>query len=187
MLRKLFLKIKRRLMSQPDFDALVKRGLRIGDNVSIGHDVQIDYSYAWLIEIGNNCTLATGVILLTHDSSTSSYLDGSMRIGRISIGDNVFIGMRSIVLPGATIGNNVIIGAGSVITKDVPDNVVVAGNPARIISTVQEYQQKHKNQMINSPVYPSSKWTAVEKIVQIDKDIMNKQLNNTVGYISPLL
>jgi maltose O-acetyltransferase len=63
-----------------------------------------------------------------------------------TIGDDVFLGAAAIVLAGVTIGNRVIIGAGSVVTKDVPDNSVVAGNPARVICTVDEYLKKHRRQ-----------------------------------------
>lgn len=62
----------------------------------------------------------------------------------VVIGNNVFIGMNSIILPGVTIGDNVIIGAGSVVAKDIPANSVCAGVPARVIKTMDEYAQKFK-------------------------------------------
>ena len=58
------------------------------------------------------------------------------------IGDNVYIGSKCIILPGVRIGNNVVIGAGSVVTKDIPDNSVYAGNPARFICDLQTYADK---------------------------------------------
>ncbi len=60
----------------------------------------------------------------------------------MTIGDNVWIGGSSTVLPGVTIGNNVVIGAGSVVTKDVPDNVIAAGNPCRVIRTITEEDRR---------------------------------------------
>ena len=60
--------------------------------------------------------------------------------GRVSIGDYVYIGNNSLILPGVTIGSHVLIAAGSVITKSIGDNVVVAGNPARIICSIQDYK-----------------------------------------------
>jgi maltose O-acetyltransferase len=62
------------------------------------------------------------------------------------IGNNVFLGAGAIVLPGVTVGNNVVIGAGAIVTKDVPDNVVVAGNPAEIICTLSEYLKRQEKQ-----------------------------------------
>lgn len=69
--------------------------------------------------------------------------------GKTTIGDNVFIGMNSIVLMGAAIGNNVIIGAGSIVNGKIPDNVVAAGNPARIICTLEQFYEKRKSLYID--------------------------------------
>jgi acetyltransferase-like isoleucine patch superfamily enzyme len=69
--------------------------------------------------------------------------------GSIEVGDNVFLGVNSIILPGKKIGSNSIVGAGSVVTKDVPPGVVVAGNPAKVISTLQEYRIRAIQQAIN--------------------------------------
>ncbi len=70
--------------------------------------------------------------------------------GRIIIKDNVFIGLNSIILPGVTIGTNVVIGAGSIVTRSIPDNTIVAGNPARKICTINEFEIKRKNLFLNS-------------------------------------
>ena len=66
------------------------------------------------------------------------------RRGGIKIGNNVFIGMKSTILKGVHIGNNVIIGANSLVNKDIPDNCVVAGNPAKVIMTLEQYYEKRK-------------------------------------------
>lgn len=63
--------------------------------------------------------------------------------GRIRIGNFVYIGNNSLIMPGVTIGNNVLIGAGSVVTKSIPDNVVVGGNPAHFICTIEDYLKKN--------------------------------------------
>ena len=80
------------------------------------------------IYIGNKSVITTGVVILTHN-----YVMGNGTFVDTKIGDNVFIGVNSIIMPGITIGNNIIIGAGSVVTKNVDDFSIVAGNPARLI------------------------------------------------------
>ena len=65
------------------------------------------------------------------------------------MGDNVYIGVHTVILPGVKIGNNVIIGAGSVVTKDIPDNSVAAGTPARVIKSSQEYLEKAKQESLH--------------------------------------
>lgn len=109
----------------------------------------------YLVHIGNNVTLAGGVQLITHDGATRVYRASDPRwkpetgsYGKIKIGDNVFIGTGSIVLPGKEIGSNVVIGAGSVVTKDIPSNVVYAGNPAQFIQTLDEYREKSLNKSV---------------------------------------
>lgn len=120
-------------------------GAKIGKNVNI-YTRKIDVNHAFLIEIGNNVTLSD-CRLLAHDASTKIPL-GYSKVGRIVIGNNVFCGADSIILPNVKIGNNVVIGAGCVVAKDVPDNSVVAGNPARIIESYDSFALKNKEKMI---------------------------------------
>lgn len=120
---------------------LVKRGLKVGQGFNRQQGCYIDPTHCFLIEIGNNVTMSIRVTLMAHDASTKNIL-GYTKIGRISIGNNVGIGANTIVLPNVQIGDNCIIGAGSVVTKDVPDNTVVAGNPARVMCSVEEYRVK---------------------------------------------
>jgi len=102
-----------------------------------------------LISIGKNTTISANVVFLTHDYSISKGLKmiGAEKSGRflrpISVGDNCFIGMRSMLLPGTNIGNNVIVGAGAIVKGNIPDGVVVAGNPAKILCTTKEWAEKH--------------------------------------------
>ncbi|MGY1601159.1 acyltransferase [Geodermatophilus sp. SYSU D00815] len=101
-------------------------------------------SEPYLITVGNHVTL-TGVRMVTHDGGVwvlrEKYPDIDV-VGRIVIGDNVFVGLGVIVLPGVTIGANSIVAAGSVVTRDVPPGSVVAGTPAKVIRTVAEYEQR---------------------------------------------
>lgn len=128
----------RRGQSVDDFR---RRGAVIGDNCHIYGS--IDHGHEYLVTIGNNVTVASGARLLTHDGSTKKIL-GYSKVGRIDIGDDVFIGAASIVLPNVKIGNRVIVGAGSVVTKDIPDNSVAVGNPARVIGTYDNFVAKNQ-------------------------------------------
>ncbi len=102
-------------------------------------------SEPFLIRLGEDVTVTAGVQFLTHDGGIAvirKQVGPFSVFGRIVVGNNVFIGCRAILLPGITIGNNVVIAAGAVVTKDIPDDVVVAGVPARPIRTVQDYAQR---------------------------------------------
>lgn len=127
-----------------------KNGVIIGENVKL-LNANLDWNHGFLISIGNNVTI-TNATILAHDASTHIFT-GYSKIGRVSIGDNVFIGYGSVVLPGVTIGNNCIVGAGSIVTKNVPDGSVVAGNPAKVICSTEDYLKRHKEAMLNKPVF----------------------------------
>lgn len=127
---------------------LRKKGMRIGERCTIysPKNSLIDESRPWMIEIGDDVKITRGVIILTHgfDWSVLKGVYGEVlgSCGKVTIGNNVFIGMNSVILKGVTIGNNVIVGAGSLVNKDIPDNCVVAGNPARVIMSLDDYHQK---------------------------------------------
>lgn len=115
-----------------------------GYNIFVGENFYANFNCTFLdvstIEIGDNCMFAPNVQLYTathplHPVKRNSGLESAKPI---KIGDNVWLGGGVIVTPGVTLGNNVVVGAGSVVTKSFPDNVVIAGNPARIIKTVEE-------------------------------------------------
>jgi maltose O-acetyltransferase len=108
-------------------------GIEIGENSGIGINCFVKYA-----KIGNNVMMGPDVVFISqnHDFSDPDrplQQQGYIESPPIEIGDNVWIGTKSIILPGKKIGKNVIIGAGSVVTKDVPDCAIVAGNPAKII------------------------------------------------------
>lgn len=129
---------------------LRSRGVKIGENVNL-INTTIDWSHGFLVSIGSRVTL-TGVKILTHDGSTQIPL-GVSHVGKVTIGDEVFIGHGTIILPNVRVGSRVVVGAGSVVTKDIPDNSVAAGNPARVIGTYDDFLEKHSAQMKTRPVY----------------------------------
>ncbi len=124
-------------------------GGKVGENVDILNST-IDLGWPYFLNIGNDVTI-TNAHILTHDASLYKKI-GYTKCGKVTIGNNVFIGMGSIVLPSVTIGDNVVVGAGCVVSKDVPSNSVVVGNPMRIICSYDEYLNKIKNKMQDIPV-----------------------------------
>lgn len=116
----------------------IKKGLKVGDRFSRQSGTRLDISNCWLIEIGNNVTLGNRVQLLAHDDAAEQWV-GYRKVGKIVIGDNVFVGAGSTILPGVTIGNNSIIGSGSLVSKSIPANSVAVGVPARVIRSLDGY------------------------------------------------
>lgn len=115
-----------------------------GYNIEVGENFFANYNLTILdvgkVKIGKNAQIAPNVSIYTAghpihpDSRNTGYEYGIA----ITIGDNVWIGGNTVILPGVTIGNNVVIGAGSIISKDIPDDVIVVGNPCKIIRKITE-------------------------------------------------
>ena len=134
----------------------------IGRPLYICADLKLDGTSHEAIKFENNIVISSGVQILTHDYSCNKALQSIgiqqdfevFKLGPVVIGENAFIGMRTLILPGVNVGKNSIVGAGSVVTKDVPANTVVAGNPAREICKIDEYGDKVRADMsINSKIY----------------------------------
>ena len=162
-------------------EKLISMGMKVGSNFNRLHGVILDPGHCWLIEIGDNVTMAPRVHILCHDASTKQFLNYT-KIGPVTIGSNVFIGAESVVLPGVTIGNNVIIGANSTVTHDIPDNTVAAGSPARVICTLDEYLEKERCRMASAPCYGEE--FTLRKAVSMEMRMQQKQeLDGKIGYI----
>ena len=102
--------------------------------------------------MGKNVYITDGVKFITHDGGTLLYrhLIPDLEITKpIVVGDNVYSGNNVIILPGVTIGSNVVIGAGAIVSRDIPDNSVAVGVPARAIKTADEYLEKLKKESLH--------------------------------------
>jgi len=140
----------KRYDSHTYIEYLRRLGIKIGDDCTIyvPSKTLIDEQYPWMITIGNHVRITEGVKILTHDyawavlkTETGAILGAS---GTVKIGDNVFIGMNTVITRNVEIGNNVIIGAGSVVTSSCNQNSVYAGVPAKRIMSVDEYYKKRE-------------------------------------------
>lgn len=159
----------------------IRSGMKVGVGCSIQPGVVFDYSHCWLIEIGDYVTIAPEAYLLAHDASSKPFA-GYTRIGKVVIGDHAFIGARAIIMPGVTVGRNAIVAAGSVVTKPVPADIVVGGNPAKPIGTVQQYAAKMAELVKTAPTFDVSH-TLAARITPIQKERMSQELENQPGFV----
>lgn len=121
-------------------------GVTIGEgSLLFGGDTRTFGSEPYLVSIGKNVHIANEVRFITHDGMAhvlrGRYPDLDL-VQRIDVGDNVAIGMRAMILPGVRIGNNCIVGCASVVNRNVPDNTIVAGVPARVIGNLEDYERR---------------------------------------------
>lgn len=124
-----------------------RQGLKHGRGLSIQRGV--DISDPHLVTIGDFVTLAPYSQLIAHDASLRR-ITGFTRVGRITIGDRVFVGQRATILPGVSIGDEAVIAAGSVVARDVPPRAVVAGNPARVVKELTNLELERKQEQAES-------------------------------------
>ncbi|WP_277586139.1 sugar O-acetyltransferase [Psychrobacillus antarcticus] len=114
-----------------------------GYNIHVGENFYTNFDCVFLdvceIRIGENCFIAPGVHIYTatHPLNAQERIAGTEYGKPVHIGDNVWIGGRAVINPGVKIGNNVVIASGAIVTKDIPDNVVVGGNPARVMKELE--------------------------------------------------
>lgn len=181
MLRKFIINLVNIVIGEQNTQQLVKKGLKTGKNFSKQRKSIIDPSHCWLISIGDDVTLAPRAYILAHDASTKNYL-GYVKIGRVNIGNRVFVGANSIILPNVNIGDNVIIGANSTVTSNIESNSVVAGNPAKFICTIEEYINKNSELIKVRPKFSKS-YTIKENISENMKQEMIDKLADGIGFI----
>jgi acetyltransferase-like isoleucine patch superfamily enzyme len=116
-----------------------KLGVKVGKDCRL---INVEYgTEPYLVSLGDHVS-ATKVQFITHDGGVWVFREKNPKIdviAPIKVGNNVFLGFEAIILPGVTIGDNVVVGAGSIVTKNVPSNCVVAGVPARYIKSIDDY------------------------------------------------
>lgn len=135
---------------------LRKQGMAIGKGTKTAS--QLKTSEPYLISIGDNVTISHDVDFITHDNSVCKIYGVAHDLyGRITIGNNCFIGAHAIIMYGVTLADNVIVGAGSVVTKSIMEsNVIVAGNPARVVGTWDKFGSKVEGNVIHAGHLPTN-------------------------------
>ena len=132
---------------------LRKRGIRIGEGCRIF--TFITAKEPTLITIGDRVRISGDVSFCTHDNAIIKAIPGKTDVvGPIVIGDDCFIGMKSILMYGVTLGDHCVVAAGSVVTKSFPPRTVLGGNPARAICTIDQYAEKYKDYAIDFSAIP---------------------------------
>lgn len=137
--------------SETYLNYLRKLGMEIGERTVIfaPRFTEIDETRPWMIKIGSDVQITHGVTILTHGYDWSvlkgKFGDVLGSVGGVEIGNNVFISMNSTILKGVHIGDNVIIGAGSLVNRDVQADCVVAGNPLKVICSIDDYHKKRSD------------------------------------------
>ncbi|MFN8619371.1 MAG: acyltransferase [Chloroflexota bacterium] len=162
-------------------NVLKARGLVIGEDVAILEDVFLDGSHCWHISIGDHVTLAPRVMILAHDASTKRHLDLT-KVGKVEIGDRVFVGAGTIIMPGVRIGHDAIIGAGSVVTSEIPPATVAAGNPAKVIMGLDEFLARRRDQIAAAPRF-EARFGDPSGLSADEKRSMNAQMTDGIGYL----
>ncbi len=148
-LKNCIFRFRDRMARTPEKRAELYRDIvKMGENCEIFAGVSFG-SEPYLITLGNNVKLTANVRFITHDGGmyvlrNNGFAPNADKFGKIEVGNNVFIGIESIIMPGVNIGDNVVIGCGSIVTKNIPSNTVVAGIPAKIISSIEDYYEKNR-------------------------------------------
>lgn len=160
-------KLKGSLQLAKEQGMIVESGVTFMGGVNLG-------SEPYLITLRKNCRISFDVAFVTHDGGTWAFRNtypeykDVVKYGKIEVGENSFIGCRSTIMPGVKSGNNCVIGAGSIVTKDVPDNSVVCGIPAKVVCSTEEYAIKCKVQMpdgFDTEKYDKDKKTYLKELL----------------------
>lgn len=183
MIRQILCKIiKGRKTTRTEIDVLKEKGLIIGEHTIVHSTNCFDAIYPWLIEVGDYCLISTDVKVIAHDSSTNR-IGGVSKVGRVTIGDHVYLGQGVTILCNVKIGDNVVVGAKSLVSRDLPSGGVYAGNPARFICSIEEFEQKHIHNLKIAPTFdkPWRYWR--DSATMKERLEMKEALKDTYGYV----
>jgi maltose O-acetyltransferase len=163
-------------------DRLVSQGLQLGEGTHIAHPIYIDQLHPWLITIDDYVTLGPYVAIITHDASLNQHT-GQTRLGRVTVGKRVYIGVGAILLPGTSIGDDSVVGAGAVVHGDIPPGSLVMGNPAKA-SPIKPVAAWHQASAARAPSWPDAGWTIFSGITEERKNEQREALAGVAsGYV----
>lgn len=142
-----------RLRTERRWEALQRQGMHIGRDVWLPASTWIDTSHCHLIRIEDHTGFGEQCMILAHDAQMDEFLDAA-RIGRVHIRESCHIGARTVVLPGVEVGPRTLVGSNSVIARSLPPDTVCAGNPAKVICSLEEYLERHRERLTRLPTFP---------------------------------
>lgn len=167
---------------QANMEYLLEHGMKVGKNTFIVSCMNFDTGRPWLIEIGDNSTISSNVTILTHDASTN-FVGCGTKLGRVTIGNNVFVGTGTIILCDTRIGDNCVIGAGSIVTRNLESGGVYAGSPAKKICSIEEYKVRMEEKKQESPNFADIRpWNTWDIATEAEKKIMYDGLEDGPGF-----
>jgi maltose O-acetyltransferase len=153
-------------------------GMTIGRDVWLPASTWIDSDYCFLISIGDHCGFGEECHILAHDAQMDEFLDAA-RIGRVIVHKSCHIGARTVILPGVEIGPRTLVGANSVVSKTLPPDTVCAGSPAKVICSLEEYLQGHRDRLKARPTFPY----ANRLLTPEERRSIVEALRTTDGYV----
>jgi maltose O-acetyltransferase len=171
-----------RLRGKPTIEHLVAQGMQLGVGVHLSHELYIDGLNPWLISIGDYATLSPYVALITHDTSLVHHT-GQSRLGRVVVGDRVYVGVGAILLPGTNIGADSVVGAGAVVHGEIPPGSLALGNPAKA-SPIKGAVAWQRASAARAPSWPYEGSTTSSGITEAGKREQLEALAEGVGYVT---
>ena len=160
---------------------LKAKGMKLGKGVNLPFSTRIDVAHCMLISIGDNCGFGDDCLILAHDAMPNEYLDATV-IGRVDIEESCHFGVRTIILPGVRIGKGSVIGSNSVVATDIPPGSLAAGNPAKVICTMEDYLEKHREALKTAHKFEYKKYAQQYLTPERMAEMVNK-LKEGKGYM----
>jgi maltose O-acetyltransferase len=174
-----------RIRGSQNIESLVAAGLERGEGGMVLDRSYLDPTRPWLIKIGKQVGISSYVRMLTHDDRMRIQT-GFTRIAPVEIGDRVFVGVGSTIVPGTRIGADSIVAAGSVVSGEVPPGSLVAGHPGRVVAPVTRLHAWQRRARANAPVWQMEGWTQGRGITDERKATQREALANVrEGYAHP--